>query len=298
MLESMLRIRAYEDTLAPHRLDACTSVGQEASAVGVMAALQIHDRVLTHHRSTAHLLARGASPTRLMAEILGHSGGDPSEWSGFGKELGVVLTSGIGGGELSVVTGVALAQKLGYGLPEGIVAVFFDESAAAEGVFHESLNLASMWDLPVLYVCENNQWGSDQRGRETLRTEYISSWVQKFDMPAIVVDGSDVQAVNTAAAGAIAQIRRTSRPSFMELQTYRPSPHESSDDPRDLDPRQLDQWKQRDPVAMISNRMLATGELTAAEFTKLQERASAEMQAALSLAQSSLWSSPAEATSA
>jgi acetoin:2,6-dichlorophenolindophenol oxidoreductase subunit alpha len=302
MLETMLRIRAYEEKLAsiagPDHPGTCTSVGQEACAVGVVSALESRDRLLTNHRSAGHLLARGADPGRLIAEVLGRSDGYCKGKSGAlhisVRDLGIVLTSTIVGGELSMATGVALAQKLGYGAPGGIVAAFFGDGAACEGIFHESLNLASIWDLPVLYVCENNQWQAFVHRRETMRTEHISSWAQKFDMPAIVVDGNDVDAVHLAARDAIAQIRRTSRPFFMELQTYRQRGHFEPDDQSYVDRTELACWKQRDPIASLCERLLAGGALATYELQKMRDRAVEEMRAAFLFAQSSPWPSPAE----
>jgi acetoin:2,6-dichlorophenolindophenol oxidoreductase subunit alpha len=167
MLETMMLIRAYEERLVDIHgktgaAGTCTSVGQEAGAVGVVRALERRDRILTNHRSAGHLLARGADPGRLMAEVLGRVDGYCKGKSGSlhisAKELGVVLTSTIVGGELSMATGVALAHTMGQCEPGGIVAAFFGDGAACEGIFHESLNLAVQWKLPLLYVCENNQW--------------------------------------------------------------------------------------------------------------------------------------------
>lgn len=302
MLESMLRIRAYEEKLACLAGSAapgtCTSVGQEACAVGVVTALESRDRMLTNHRSAGHLLARGANPGRMIAEVLGRSDGYCKGRSGSlhisVKDLGVVLTSTIVGGELSMATGVALAQKLGYGIPGGIVAVFFGDGAACEGIFHESLNLAATWDLPVLYVCENNEWQAYVQRRETMRTDHLSSWAQKFDMPAVVVDGNDVEAVHAAARDAIAQIRRTGRPFFMELQTFRQRGHCEPDDITYVDVVELEQWKRRDPIEGLSTRLLIAGLVTTGEIDRLKDRASEEMDVALRFAQTSPWPSAAE----
>jgi acetoin:2,6-dichlorophenolindophenol oxidoreductase subunit alpha len=304
MLESMLRIRAFEERLAslagPDLPGTCTSVGQEACAVGVIGALEARDRILTNHRSAGHLLARGASPRRLIAEVLGRSDGYCRGKSGplhiAVKDLGVVLTSTIAGGELSMVTGVALAQKLGYGVPGAIVATFFGDGAACEGIFHESLNLAATWDLPILYVCENNQWQGCVPRRETMRAEHISSWAQKFDMPAVIVDGNDVDAVALTARDAIAQIRRTGRPFFMELQTYRRRGHIEPDDQSYVDRVELQYWAQRDPIALLSRRLLDGGVLRVDELEQMQERAIAEMEAAVLFAQASPWPAAAEVT--
>lgn len=303
MLESMLRIRAYEATLASiaSALEpiACTSVGHEACAVGLIAALEPHDRILTDHRSAAHLLARGASPARLMAEVLGRSNGYCKGKSGSlhisAKELGVVLTSTIVGGALSMATGVALAQKLGYGVPGGVVAVVFDDGDACQGIFHESLNLAVTWDLPALYVCENNQFQRNVH-REAVRGEYISTWAQKFDMPALIVDGNDVEAVHTTTRAAIAQIRRTSQPFFIELQTYPQRAHTEPAVQRHVDRADLHDWEKRDPIAIMTDRLLKAVAMSQADITQLDESAHLEMKAALAFAQSSPWPSTTELT--
>ncbi len=206
MLEAMLLIRRYEECLVAlnasgQAAGTCTSVGQEAAAVGVVRALAPQDLILTNHRSAGHLLARGADAGRMLAEVLGRSTGYCKGKSGSlhisAKELGVLLTSTIVGGELSLAPGVALSQKmLGK---DGIVVCFFGDGAACEGIFHESLNLAATWQLPILYVCENNEWQAYVHRRETMPVEHIATWAAAHGMPAVTVDGNDVQAVNAAA---------------------------------------------------------------------------------------------------
>src|SRR2546423_3717006 len=162
MLEAMMLIRAYEERLAslatPTSPGTCTAVGQEAAAVGVVRALAARDRILTNHRSAGHLLARGADAGRLMAEVMGRVDGYCKGKSGSlhisAQELGVVLTSTIVGGELSLAPGGALAQRMGQQAPGGITAVFFGDRAACEGIFPGSVNLAVTWHLPLLYRCE------------------------------------------------------------------------------------------------------------------------------------------------
>lgn len=207
LYEQMLLIRAYEEQIVAASAagkvpGTCTSVGQEAAAVGVVNALGGADLILTNHRSAAHLIARGADPGRLLAEVMGRSAGYCQGKSGSlhisVKELGIVLTSTIVGAELSLATGVALAQGM-LGKP-GIVVCFFGDGAACEGAFHESLNLASVWNLPILYVCENNQWQAFVHRRETMRRDHIADWAVPYDIPARTVDGNNVEAVLAAWA--------------------------------------------------------------------------------------------------
>lgn len=297
MLETMMLIRAHEERLAslatPTTPGTCTAVGQEAAAVGVIRALQPRDRILTNHRSAGHLLARGADPGRLMAEVMGRVDGYCKGKSGSlhisARELGVVLTSTIVGGELSLAPGVALAQRMGQQEQGGITTVFFGDGAACEGIFHESINLAVTWQLPVLYVCENNQWQAFVRRDETMPIEHIADWVSGHGIEARTVDGNDVEAVHAAAIEAVDAIRSTGKPCFIELTTYRQRGHFEPDDQAYVDPAELASWKTRDPVALMSARLLKQGVVTPGELAHLQQRVDTTVAAALAFAQSSPW---------
>ncbi|HEX6708560.1 MAG TPA: thiamine pyrophosphate-dependent dehydrogenase E1 component subunit alpha [Albitalea sp.] len=297
MLETMMLIRAHEERLAslatPTSPGTCTSVGQEAAAVGVVHALQSRDRILTNHRSAGHLLARGADPGRLMAEVMGRADGYCKGKSGSlhvsAKELGVVLTSTIVGGELSLAPGVALSQKMGHQEPGGITTVFFGDGAACEGIFHESINLAVTWQLPLLYVCENNQWQAYVRRDETMPVEHVADWVRGHRIGVRTVDGNDVEAVHAAASEAVAAIRATGQPQFLELTTYRQRGHFEPDDQAYVDAKELAAWKARDPIALMSQRLLDDGVLLPGELAHLRQRVSDTVEAALAFAQASAW---------
>jgi pyruvate dehydrogenase E1 component alpha subunit len=299
-LETMLLIRTYEEKLAELQRGGapgtCTSVGQEACAIGVIDALEARDRILSNHRSAAHLIARGADPGRLMAEVLGrvdgYCGGRSGSLHISAKELGVVLTSTIVGGELSMAPGVALAQKMGHGEPGGIVAVFFGDGAACEGVFHESLNLAVQWQLPLLFVCENNAWQAFVHRRETMADNAIADWAAGHGLPVVTVDGNDAEAVHAAAAQAIAGIRADGRPRFLELLTYRLRGHFEPDDQAYVDAAELELWRGRDPLRVQGDRLLVEGLLDAAALAAAQDRATARIAAALAFAQASAWPAP------
>ncbi|HEX7646845.1 MAG TPA: thiamine pyrophosphate-dependent dehydrogenase E1 component subunit alpha [Noviherbaspirillum sp.] len=279
MLECMMLIRAYEEKLAAmhaagNAAGTCTSVGQEASAVGVVRALTADDRILTNHRSAGHLLARGADPKRMMAEVLGRSDGYCKGKSGSlhisAKELGVVLTSTIVGGELSLATGVALSKTM---LNEpGIVACFFGDGAAAEGIFHESLNLAAVWNLPVLYVCENNQWQAFVHRNETMLGNHISPRAASYGIEGRTVDGNDVEAVHAAAIEAIARIRETGQPYLLETYTYRLRGHYEPDDQGYVDKQELASWRNKDPIETMQQRLVERKQLDAAGIAAMEER--------------------------
>lgn len=277
MLETMMLIRAHEERLAslasPTAPGTCTAVGQEAAAVGVVRALEARDRILTNHRSAGHLIARGADPGRLMAEAMGRVDGYCKGKSGSlhvsAASLGVVLTSTIVGGELSLAPGVALAQKMGRQAPGGITAVFFGDGAACEGIFHESVNLAVTWQLPVLYVCENNQWQAYVHRRETMPMDHVSQWAASHGIATMTVDGNDVEAVYYAALAGIAHIRATGQPYLLETYTYRTRGHVEPDDQGYVDPAELAAWRARDPIELIAARLA----LTPSQLQAARERA-------------------------
>lgn len=283
MLESMLLIRAYEEKAAAMQASGqaagtCTSVGQEAAAVGVVAALGADDLILTNHRSAGHLLARGADPARLYAEVLGKSTGYCKGKSGSlhisAKELGVVLTSTIVGAELSLAAGVGLAASMQE--RDSVVACFFGDGAACEGSFHESLNLAAVWKLPILYVCENNQWQAFVHRRETMPMDQVSTWAAAHGMPVDTVDGNDVEAVYRAARKGIAHIRATGEPYFLETYTYRQRGHYEPDDQGYVDKDELAAWRTKDPI----DRLQQNKQFSAAEIQTIQKRVAARIEAA------------------
>jgi acetoin:2,6-dichlorophenolindophenol oxidoreductase subunit alpha len=303
MLECMMLIRAYEEKAAALQAagsmaGTCTAVGQEASAVGVVRALRPGDRILTNHRSAGHLLARGADAGRMMAEVMGRSTGYCKGKSGSlhisAKELGVVLTSTIVGGELSLATGVALSTKMLK--QDGIVACFFGDGAACEGIFHESLNLASVWELPILYVCENNQWQAYVHRKETMNGDHVSEWAKNYGMASRTVDGNDVEAVHAAAVEAIAHIRKTGKPYLLETWTYRLRGHYEPDDQSYVDAQELAGWREKDPVVMTRARLLQNGTLTTEDIALMEERVTAEVERAAAFAAGSPFPTPSELT--
>lgn len=286
-LESMLLIRNFE--LKSAELQAagksgsmCTSVGQEASAVGVMSALQPHDKILTNHRSAGHLLARGAEPNRVLAEIMGKSTGYCKGKSGSlhisAKELGVVLTSTIVGGELSLVTGVGLSLSMEE--TDAIAAVFFGDGAATEGIFHESINLAAVWSLPILYVCENNQWQAYVHRKETMLADHISDFAKPYGVQSVTVDGNDVEAVMAAAKQAADYVRKYRKPFLLETYTYRTRGHMEPDDQFYVDKEELASWKKKDPIATLEARLLERDAITIEEIDAMKERVGKTIEAA------------------
>jgi pyruvate dehydrogenase E1 component alpha subunit len=299
LMHTMLSIREHELRLAalasPTTPGTCTSVGQEACAAGVVRALDARDRILTNHRSAGHLIARGADHGRLIAEVMGRASGYCKGKSGTlhiaAKELGVVLTSTIVGGELSLAPGVALAQKMGAPGTDrgGIVAVFFGDGAACEGIFHEAVNLAVTWQLPLLFVCENNQWQAYVRRDETMPLEHIAGWVGGHGIEARVIDGNDVEAVHAAAREMVAAIRTDGQPRLLELTTYRARGHFEPDDQAYVDPAELADAKARDPIERHAATLLRERVMNEGELAAMRQRIAAELDAALAFAQAAPW---------
>ncbi len=303
MLERMMLIRAFEENnralqAAGKGPGTCTSVGQEAAAVGVVSALGPSDLILTNHRSAGHLLARGADPGRILAEIMGRSTGYCKGKSGSlhvsVKELGVILTSTIVGGELSLAPGAALSISILGG--DAIAACFFGDGAACEGIFHESVNLAAVWNLPVLYVCENNQWQAFVRRDETMLIDHISSRAAGYGIEGLTVDGNDVQAVHQAASEAVAKIRATRKPNLLETYTYRLRGHYEPDDQKYVDAKELAAWQAKDPIERLSKKLLAEGSLSEAGMDAMRQRVQQAVANAVEFASNSPFPDAAELT--
>jgi TPP-dependent pyruvate/acetoin dehydrogenase alpha subunit len=302
-LETMLLIRSFEEKSAELRATGkagsmCTSVGQEAAAVGVVSALQPNDLILTNHRSAGHLLARGADPGRLFAEIAGKATGYCKGKSGSlhisVKELGVVLTSTIVGGELSLAPGVALSLSMQE--TDAIAVVFFGDGAATEGIFHEAVNLAAVWNLPVLFVCENNQWQAFVHRKETMLVDHVSDWARPYGLPAVTVDGNDVEAVNAAARIAVDYVRENRKPYFLETYTYRLRGHLEPDDQAYVNKDELASWKAKDPIATLEARLVQDATLTPHELDAMKARVRETIESAAAFADASPYPSFAEMT--
>jgi len=290
-LESMLSIRAFEEKSAELQATGragtmCTSVGQEASAVGVIRALGKDDLILTNHRSAGHLLARGADPGRVFAEIMGKATGYCKGKSGSlhisVKELGVVLTSTIVGGELSLATGVGLSLSMSGS--DAIAVVFFGDGAATEGIFHEAMNLAAVWDLPVLFVCENNQWQAYVHRKETMLADHVSDFAKAYRVAARTVDGNDVEEVHDAAKFAVEYVRKHRKPYLLETYTYRLRGHMEPDDQSYVDKDELAAWKKKDPIVTLEQRLLDNGSIEPAELAELKASVALRIEAAAQFA--------------
>jgi pyruvate dehydrogenase E1 component alpha subunit len=297
----MLLIRTLEERLRALVRESKAPVtsptaGQEAAALGVIDALAPDDFLLTNHRSMSHLLSRGADPGRVLAEIYGKRTGYCKGKSGFRhvsiRELGILLTSTVVGAELSLAPGVALALSMQNS--SAIVACFFGDGAACEGIFHESLNLASLWGLPLLYVCENNQWQGTVRLKDALATTRISAFAAPHGIKSQSVDGMDLEAVREAAQAAVKYVRQERRPFLLENVVYRLRGHNSIDPQRYVDAAELAAAWERDPLLLLSRRLAQAGVVSDEARAQLQREVEAEVDRAFAFAHESPFPAPEE----
>jgi pyruvate dehydrogenase E1 component alpha subunit len=292
LLRQMLRIRLFEERCV--ELYSATKIrgfmhlyiGEEAVAAGVIPTLEPDDAVVATYREHGHALVRGLPADRLMAEMFGKVEGCSR---GRGGSMHLFDTSrrfyggnAIVGGALPIAVGLALADALNG--RTAVTACFFGEGAVAEGEFHESMNLAALWKLPVLFCCENNLYAM---GTALERSESEVDLVRKaeaYEIPAHAVDGMDVLAVEDAARDAVAAIRRGDGPQFLELRTYRFRAHSMYDPERYREKSEVEHWKQRDPIDGFFERMVDDGVLDAAGRADLEAEISRELDAAVAFA--------------
>jgi TPP-dependent pyruvate/acetoin dehydrogenase alpha subunit len=261
LYEQMLLIRRFEE--AAYRAyeqgeiagTIHVSIGQEAVAVGVISALAPDDTVFTHHRGHGHALAKGVDPGRLMAELLGRrdgvSGGKGGSMHVADVDSGFLGSLAVVGGSIPLAVGVALADRV---LARNrICTVFFGDGAVNQGVFYESLNLAAIWRLPVLFVCENNGFAISVRNDYATGGEGICTRAAAFGVPAEPVDGQDVATVREAAAR-LGEHCRAEGPALLECRTYRFMGHSRGDPPHGLYRSQdeVAEWRERDPLVVAS----------------------------------------------
>lgn len=264
----MLRIRQCEERIGWLFARGLTmgtahlSIGQEASAVGVLAAARPEDQVVSTHRGHGHLIAKGASTARILAEICGRATGYCHGKGGSQhiaiRELNFLGTNGITGGGIPVATGAALTAKtLGTG---AVVFSFFGDGAANQGSFHESLNMAAVWNLPIVYVCENNGYAMYTAQQTVTSVRDIAARAAGYCIPGVVVDGMNLLDVIDASQQASVRARAGQGPTLLEVKTYRLCGHSKSDTGAKYRPKEeIAYWTARDPVPAWRTRLIASG---------------------------------------
>ncbi|MCC7105473.1 MAG: dehydrogenase [Chloroflexi bacterium] len=302
MLARMLLIRAFDTRGVELALSKTmpgyihSSVGQEAVGVGICTALRPDDYAVTTHRGHAHVLAKGADPKPMMAELFGRTTG-----SNRGKGGSLHITD-VSVGMLGAISVLGENMPLGVGAALGsrvlgqdrVSVVFFGDGAAAEGALHESLNIAGIRKLPVIFVCEDNQYAVSTRTRESGSLQDPGDMGAPYRIPTITVDGNDVLAVYDAAQQAVQRARSGDGPTIIDCKTYRHYSHNSNIAESRSD-EEIAEWKGRDPIARFSARLVDLDVLTPDEADEMAQAAQAAIDEAIEFAKQSPWPGPSEA---
>jgi TPP-dependent pyruvate/acetoin dehydrogenase alpha subunit len=279
MLRRMLEIRLTEEAIQELFLANLVRgtthlcIGQEACAVGIARARQPGDTVTCTYRGHGHALALGMAIKTLMAEMMGKAsgacGGKGGSMHMTDASLGLLGANAIVGAHLPIAVGAGLsAQVRGE---KWVSIAIFGEGTANIGAFHEALNMAAVWQLPVLFICENNLYGEYSPMEWTTPVEHIAQRAAAYNIPGLIADGQDVEVVYAETKAALDRARRGEGPTLLELKTYRYRGHSRTDQAPYRKPGELDTWLQRDPITVLKNRMIAAGQLDETEFTELQQ---------------------------
>jgi len=319
MLRLMYRIRAFEEQvktlydyhsfqrkgdIAADEYDvevsgviagaAHVAIGQEATEVGTCAALEADDYVASTHRGHGHAIAKGADLKRMMAELMGkktgYCGGCGGSMHIFSSELGLLGGNGIIGAQIPIATGAAFSAK--YQGAKQVAVAFFSDGASSQGTFHEALNMAALWKLPVIYVCENNLYAATTPAPIALSIPDVADRAAAYGMPGEIVDGQDVLAVYDAVSRAVVRARAGGGPTLIECKTYRFVGHAGGGKSPHNNPEELAVWLKRDPIALFEKKLMADGHMTADEQEAMRQEAFAEAEAAVAFGKQSPFPRP------
>ena len=306
MLRRMVRIRRFEERVIQlvergEIVGAAHSyIGEEAVAVGACLALRDDDWITGNHRSHGHPIAKGGDVKRAMAELLGKSTGFCKGKGGSMHladfSIGILGESGILGSSIPTAVGAALGSMLQGN--DRVAVPFFGDGASNEGVFHESINLASIWKLPVVFLCENNQYAVSSSFKKMVASENISDRSASYNIPGVLVDGQDVVAMHEVMVEAVARARAGQGPSLIEGRTYRYHDH-SLGLGRIVrapyrDDEEVEEWKKRDPILIHTDRLLSQRVATQAEIDHLEEEVLRQIDDAVVFARESPYPEPAD----
>jgi pyruvate dehydrogenase E1 component alpha subunit len=271
-------------------------IGQEAVAIGALAAIRKDDYVLTSYREHAHAIAKGMSPESVMAELFGKAGGCSHGKGGsmhmFDKEVNFLGGHAIVGGQIALATGVAFATK--YQETDQVTLCFFGEAAVNQGAFHESLNMAQLWKLPCIYICENNQYGMGTSLKRAMSSQDISQKACAYDIASEFVDGMDVLAVREATMRAVERARKDYLPTLLEVRTYRFMGHSMSDPGNYRTRAEIELHQERDPIKLFSASLKEEGIMDDEEFKKIEAEVNEQVERAVRFAEESPDPAPEE----
>jgi pyruvate dehydrogenase E1 component alpha subunit len=303
MLQKMLEIRFFEEkvfelyaqNLVPGTIHLYA--GEEAVAVGVCSNLRKDDYITSTHRGHGHCLAKGADPKRVMAEILGKKTGYCKGKGGSMHiadfSIGMLGATAVVGAGIPIAAGAGLSIKLRG--TDQVVACFFGEGASNQGTFHEGINMAAIWNLPVIFVCENNLYAMGTRQSKVMKIENIADRAVAYGIPGVVVDGNDVSAVYKASHEAVERARRGEGPTLIECKTYRHKGHSRVDPARYRPKEEVEAWLSKDPIKRLKEKLLQTKMLTETEIAKIEKELSAKIDEAVKFAMESPYPVPEEA---
>ena len=304
MLRKMIMIREFDELAIKLRtagkiygaVHPC--VGQEAVAVGVCANLTHADRVTSTHRGHGHCIAKGADIKRMMAELFGRVDGYCKGKGGSMHiadfAVGMLGANGIVGGGLPIATGAALAAQLeGKG---DVAGCFFGDGAVAEGEFHEALNISSVWNLPIVFVCENNQYAANNAIGVQHRVTGVAAHASGYGMPGLSIDGNDVFAVCEATRAAVGRARAGEGPTLIECRTYRWYFHamRNAPPPETRPAAEVAEWKQRDPITRLATDLIARRLITESGLESLRSQVRIDLEAAVAFAENSPFPDPGD----
>ena len=271
-------------------------IGQEAVAIGAISAVRKDDYVLTSYREHVHAIAKGMSPESVMAELYGKATGCSQGKGGsmhmFDKEVGFLGGHAIVGGQIPLATGVAFATK--YKGTDQVTLCFFGEAAVNQGAFHESLNLAQLWKLPCIFICENNQYGMGTSLERAMSSHDISQKATAYDIASEFVDGMDVLAVREATLRAVARARKECLPTLLEVRTYRFMGHSMSDPGNYRTRAEIERHQERDPIKLFSASLKEAGVLSDSEFQRIEAEVKEQVEKAVRFAEESPFPDPKE----
>jgi len=291
----MLTIRLFDErALALYRAGEMRGtthpyIGMEAVGVGVMLALRPDDYVTSTHRGHGHTIAKGGDVRKMMAELLGratgYSGGKGGSMHIADMDKHMLGANGIVGGGMGLATGAALTARLQN---TGSVAIcFFGDGALEQGILHETTNLAAIWKLPVVYVCENNQYAMSARSDWSVAGGDPARRAAGYGIPGLTVDGMDLFAVNTAASEFVERARRGEGPAYLVCNTYRYHGHHAGDPLNYRDKEEVERWRLQDPVERVKSAAVERGALSEAEIAELEQRIEAQIDEAVEFAKNS-----------
>ncbi|WP_094607131.1 Acetoin:2,6-dichlorophenolindophenol oxidoreductase subunit alpha [Sporomusa silvacetica DSM 10669] len=301
--ETMMTIRAFEskavELFADNQLPGFVHLylGEEAVATGVCASLTNKDYITSTHRGHGHLIAKGGKVDLMMAELFGKATGYCNGKGGSmhiaDVELGILGANGIVGAGQPIATGAAFACK--YKKTDAVAVCFFGDAASNRGTFHEALNMATIWNLPLVFICENNLYGISNCQRDHMKVTDVADRASAYGIPGVVVDGNDVIAVYEAAAEAIERARRGDGPSLVECKTWRWRGHFEGDPGAYKDPAEQAAWLKKDPIPRFEQKLVELKYATKSELEEIKAKVEKQIDAAILFSQNSPYPNPEDA---